>query len=187
MIHGVKWVKAWSKSCKNICRKHGVEMHFRGGNTISDLLVHPKHRVTILQKSRVIYSYKCGRVDCEEEYIGESDRTFSERFRENMRAPSPIRDHHNITGHELFLDNFSIVGRKDQSMARAIKEVLLIRINDPSLNRNIGKYQLPCIWDEVLVKSPELTQITAHNTRTWWPLTPTWFHNNTMNHNNNNK
>ena len=37
---------------------------------------------------------------CEDEYIGESDRTFGERFREHMRAPSPIIDHHNITGHE---------------------------------------------------------------------------------------
>ena len=59
-------------------------------------------------------------------------------------------------------------GVKDWSIARAIKEVILIRVNDPSLNRNIGKYQLPHIWDEVLVKSPELkTQITAHNIRAW--------------------
>ena len=50
--------------------------------------MHPKDRDTILQKSGVIYRYKCGRVDCEEEYIGESGRTFAERFREDMRAPS---------------------------------------------------------------------------------------------------
>ena len=53
-----------------------------------------------------------------------------------MRAPSPIDDHHNTTGHELSLDNSSIVGREDQSIARAIKEAILIRANDPSLNRN---------------------------------------------------
>ena len=41
-------------------------------------------------------------------------------------------------------------------MARAIREAMLIGMNDPSLNRNIGKYQVPPIWDEVLVKSPEL-------------------------------
>ena len=67
-----------------------------------------------------------------------------------------FHDDHNITGHEVSLDNFSIVGRKDQNIARTIKEAILIRVNDPSLNRNIGKYQLPHIWDEVLVKSPEL-------------------------------
>ena len=143
------------ESCKNICQKHGVEMHFKRGNTIKNLLVQPKDIDTILQKSRVIDRFRCGRVDCEE-YIGESGRTFAERFREHMKAPSPIHDHHNITGHELSLDNFSIVGREDQSIARTIKEAILIRVNDPSLNRNIGKYQLPHIWDEVLVKSPEL-------------------------------
>ena len=73
-----------------------------------------------------------------------------------MRAPSPIYDHCNTTGHEVSLDNFSIVGREDKSMTRTIREAMLIRVNDPSLNRNIDKYQLPHIWDEVLVKSPEL-------------------------------
>ena len=73
-----------------------------------------------------------------------------------MRAPSPTHDHFNITGHEVSLDNFSTVGREDQSITKTIKEVMLIRVNDPSWNRNIGKFQLPHIWDEVLVKSPEL-------------------------------
>ena len=54
------------------------------------------------------------------------------------------------------LDNFSIVGWEDQGITRTIKEAILIRVNDPSLNRNIGKFQLPHIWDEVLVKSPEI-------------------------------
>ena len=73
-----------------------------------------------------------------------------------MKAPSPIHEHHNITGHEVSLDNSSIVGREDQNIARTIKEAILIRINDPSRNRNIGKYQFPHICDEVLVRSPEL-------------------------------
>ena len=93
----------------------------------------------------MIYRYRCGRVDCEEEYIGESGRTFGERFREHMRAPSPIIDHHNTTGHEVSWDIFSIVGREDNSIARNIKEAIFIRVNDPSLNRNIGKFQLPHI------------------------------------------
>ena len=139
-----------------ICRKHGVNMYFKGGNTTKDLLVHPKDRDTILQKIGMIYRFKSGRANCKEEYIGESGRTFAERFREHMKAPSLIHDHHNISGHEVSLNNFSIVGREDQNIVRTIKEAILIRVNDPSLNRNIGKYQLPHIWDGVLVKSPEL-------------------------------
>ena len=49
-----------------------------------------------------------------------------------------------------------IVGREDQNLTRAIKEALFIRVNDPSLNRNIGKYHLPHIWDEVLHTTSEL-------------------------------
>ena len=50
------------------------------GRTIRDILVHPKDKDTILKKSGVIYKYSCGRVDCGEEYIGESGRTFGERY-----------------------------------------------------------------------------------------------------------
>ena len=49
-----------------------------------------------------------------------------------MRAPSPIIDHHTTTGHEVSLDNFSIVGREDNSNARNIKEAIFIKVNDPS-------------------------------------------------------
>ena len=79
-------------------------MYFKGGNTIKELLVHPKDKDNILRKSGVIYRYKCGRVDCEEEHIGESSRTFAEIFRGQMRASSPIHDHFNIIGHEVSLD-----------------------------------------------------------------------------------
>ena len=149
-------MKGLGETCKKICKRHGVEVYFRGGSTIRDLLVHPKDMDTILKKSGVIYRYRCGRVDCEEEYIGESVRTFGERFREHMRAQSPIIDHHNTTGHDVSLDNFSIVGREDNTIPRNIKEAIFIRVNDPSLNRNIGKFQLPHIWDEMLAISPEL-------------------------------
>ena len=44
--------------------------------------------------------------------------------------------------------NFSIVGREDHNLMRLIKESIYIRVNNPSLNRDIGKYQLPHIWDE---------------------------------------
>ena len=133
----VPYVKGMSESCKNICRKHGIEMYFKGGNTIKDLLVYPKDKDTILQKSGMIYRYTCGRVDCEEEYIGESCRPFAERFREHMGVPSPIHDQHNTTGHDLSLGNFSIVCREDQSIARSIKEAILIRVYDPSLNSQV--------------------------------------------------
>ena len=97
-----------------------------------------------------------GTVDCDQEYIAEFSRTFGERFQEHQKTSSPIYDHYNITGHIVTIDNFSIVGRECQNLMRTIKEALYIRVNNPSLNRNIGKYHLPHIWDEVLFNTSEL-------------------------------
>ena len=109
----------------------------------------------ITKKSGVIYRYKCDENGCDEEYIGESARTFAERFKEHQKLPSPIFDHCNISGYKVNIDKFTVVGREDQNLTRTIKEALFIRVNDPSLNRNIGKYHLPHIWDEVLHKTSE--------------------------------
>ena len=57
---------------------------------------------------------------------------------------------------------FLIVGREDQNLMRTIKEELYIGVNNSSLNRNIGKYHLPHIWDEVLHNTSEL-KITCVN------------------------
>ena len=105
-----------------------------------------------------MYRYKCDRLEFDEEYIEETAGTFGERFKEHLKAPSPIFDHSNITCHSTTLNNFnfSIVGREDQNLSRLIKESMCIRVNNPSLNRNIGKYHLPHIWDDVLVNNTEL-------------------------------
>ena len=75
---------------------------------------------------------------------------------EHLKAPSPIYDHSNTTGQNVNINNFSIVGREEQNLSRLIKESMFIRVNNPSLNKNIGKYHLPHVWDEVLINNIEL-------------------------------
>ena len=98
-----------------------MQVYFKGGTAIKNLLVNPKDKDPMMKKSGVIYSYKCGRVECNEEYIGESSRTFGERFKEHQKTPSPIIDHFNITGHSISVDNFNIVGREDQNPKKSNK------------------------------------------------------------------
>ena len=141
---------------KNLCKRYGIEVHFKSGKTINDELVAPKDKDHITKRSGVIYRYRCDMLECDEEYIGETARTFGERFKEHLKAPSPIYDHSNITGHSTTLEDFNIVGREEHSLSRLIKESIYIRVNNPSLNKNIGKYCLPHIWDEVLVNNTEL-------------------------------
>ena len=53
---------------------------------------------------------------CDYNFIGESSRTFGERFKEHLKAASPIYDHFNMSGHTKTIDNFSIVGREDLNL-----------------------------------------------------------------------
>ena len=85
------------------------------------------------KQSNIIYWYRCGRTECDDEYNGGYSRTFEERFKEHFKAPSPIYEHDNTTG-----------------------QVIYIRVNNPTLNRNVGKYNLPHIWDKGLFANPEL-------------------------------
>ena len=102
------------------------------------------------------------------------------------KAPSPIYKHWNITAHHISVDNFIVVGRESESLTRTRKGALFIRVNDPSLHRNIGKYQLPHISDEVLFNTPECsssrTTISLHlcfavPAAYWrgpWPMYRSW-------------
>ena len=144
------------RSSKNTCQKYGVQVHFKGGQTIKDLLMAPKDKDPITNKSGIIYRYKCSEDGCEDEYDWRVCKNFCRKVHGTPEVPSPIHDHNNISGHKVTITNFTIIGREDQNLTRAIKEALFIRVNDPSLNRNIGKYHLPHIWDEVLHKTSEL-------------------------------
>ena len=152
----VPYNQGLSESFKNIGKKYGIQVHFKSGRTLKDELVAPKDKDHITKKSGIIYRFKCDRLECDEEFIGETSRTFGERFREHLKAPSPIHDHSNISGHTTSLKKFSIVGREEQNLSRLIKESMFIRVNGPSLNKNIGKYHLPHMWDEVLNNSRKL-------------------------------
>ena len=148
----VSYYQGWSESVKRTCNKYGVHVYFRGGVTIRNLLMAPKDQDPMLKKSGVIYRHKYDSMECD----GQSSRTFGERFKEHQKVPSTIYDHYNTTGHLVSIDRFSIVEREDQNLMRTIKDALYIRVNNPSLNRTIGKYHLPHIWDEVLHNTSEL-------------------------------
>ena len=105
----------------NIFNKYWVQVHYKGGNTIKGPLMAPKDKDHITMKNGIIYRFKYHRVDCDDEYIGESSRTFGERLKEHLKAPSPIYDHQNITGHDTTIENSSIVVREDQNPLEQLK------------------------------------------------------------------
>ena len=152
----IPYIQGLGEKFKRTCNKLGIQVHFKGSNTIKQLLMAPKDKDPKLAKNGVIYKYKCPTINCTEEYIGESGRTFGDRYKEHHKAPSPIYLHTYSTGHPFSPECFSIVDREAQGMARNIKEAMYIRVNDPSLYRNLGKFQLPHVWDQILKDKPTL-------------------------------
>ena len=100
-----------SESLKNICKRYGIQVYFKSGKTIKDELVAPKDRDHITKKSGIIYRFKCDRLECDEEYIGETARTFGERFKEHLKPPCPIHDHSNTTGHTTNFEQLQYSGQ----------------------------------------------------------------------------
>ena len=64
---------------------------------------------------------------------------------EHLKTPSPHYDHFNTTVHQTNVDKLSIVGREAHNLTRSIKETIFARVNDSSVNRGHGKYNLPHI------------------------------------------
>ena len=143
------------ESIKKICGMYGIQTHFKGSSTIKNLLVYPKEKTP--------WSAKMG------SYIGSNVVTspvmmntqgkppgLGERFKEHLKDPSPIHHHSNNAGHPTSHNNFQIIGR-GHGLARYTKESIYIRVNNPTLNRNIGMFNLPHIWDRDLLNTPGLT------------------------------
>ena len=152
----IPYTKGIAESFKKTCGKYGIQTYFKGNTTIKQLLTKPKDRDPKGQKSGVIYSYQCGNIACSEEYIGETSRTLGKRYKGHLKQPSPIHVHIQQTRHSPTANNFNIIGREDQDLARTIKEAIYISVKNPTLNRNIGKCNLIYIRDRVLFNTPGL-------------------------------
>ena len=95
----IPYTQGLCESIKKICGRYGIQSHFKGGSTIKNLLVSPKDKGPMFNQKCAIYWYQCGDLGCDDEYIGETSRTFGERYKGNLKEPSPIHQHSSQTGH----------------------------------------------------------------------------------------
>ena len=151
----VHWMHAWMGDGLFRC-KYGIQAYFKGNGTIKQTLMKPKDQYPKDNKSGLIYSYKCQDIKCGLEYIGGTARILGDRHKEHLKGPSSIHVHIQHTWHNATAENFNIIGREDRDLTRTIKEAIYIRVNNPSLNRNVGKYHLSHLWDRGLFNTPGL-------------------------------
>ena len=152
----VPYIKGINEKFKRLCKSKGIQVHFRGINTLRTQLVNPKDKDPKLQKTGIIYYYKSPHLNCPEAYIGETGRALGDRVSELLKAPSSIYTHSNHIVHPLDPNCFNIIHKETLGFSRTIKEAMFIRVNDPALNRNLGKYQLLHVWDSILQETPML-------------------------------
>ena len=170
----VPYIKGISEKFKRLCKSKGIQVHFKGINTLRTQLVNPKDKDPKLQKSGIIYHYKCPHLNCPEAYIGETGRALGDRISEQLKALSPIYTHSNQTGHPLDPNFFNIINKETLGFSRTTKEAVFIRVNDPTLNRNLRKYQLLHVWDSVLQETPTL-QLKPSSLPHSPPPIPYWY------------
>ena len=102
----IPYTQGLCESIKKICGRYGIQTHFKGGSTIKNLLAPPSTKTPWSTKVVPIYWYQCGDLGCDDEYIGETSRTFGERYKEHLKAPSAIHHHSSQTGHPTNHNDF---------------------------------------------------------------------------------
>ena len=95
----VPYIQGISEKFKKLCKSKGIHVFFKGTNTLRTQLVTPRDNYPRLQKSGIIYHYKCPHINCTEAYIGKTGRALGDRVNEQLKAPSPTYLYSNTTGH----------------------------------------------------------------------------------------
>ena len=92
---------------------------------------------------------------CPESYIGETERSLKTRFLEHRRPSSTSSEvsqhiHLESPGHSVDLKEVKVLDRDPRYFERGVKEAIYIRVNQPTLNKDGGRYQLPRVFDPIL-------------------------------------
>ena len=74
---------------RKLCKKKGIQVHFKGTNTLRTTLGNPKGKDPKNNQTGNIYHYQCPQINCPSAYIGESGRSLGERVKEHFKAPPP--------------------------------------------------------------------------------------------------
>ena len=148
------YVKGLSERLARTFRKFKTKVYHKPINTIRSQLVHPKDKTTIDKKCAVIYHIDCD--VCDEEYVGETARALQNRVKEHTSTRrsslTAVGEHCKETGHTISWDNIQVLATETNTSRRKIREALEIAERSPSLNRDIGAYELPAVYRPLLTR-----------------------------------
>jgi hypothetical protein len=145
---GLPYIQGLSEHLQRVFKNSNIQVYHKPTNTLRQMLVHPKDSIELERKCDVIYEIKCP--SCESTYVGETCRSFGQRFKEHCKTEGPaksitaIGDHINRTGHVMDSKFCKILDTAEDYYPRKIKEALYIQERSPNMNRDRG-LELPRI------------------------------------------
>ena len=154
------YIKGTSEALRRIFGNYGIRAYFKPTRTLRQLLVSPKDKTEKKDTVGPVYMIPCQgqttRGLCSESYIGETERSLKTRFLEHRRpssTSSEVSQHIHIEspGHRVDLDKVKILDRDPRWFERGVKEAIYIRANQPSLNKDGGRYKLPRVYYPILM------------------------------------
>ena len=172
----IPYVKGISEAASRIFRKHNIDTAIRPVNTLRERLVHPKDKMDKGETGEVVYQIPCK--NCDSKYIGETSRLFKTRLGEHRREAeavskerkytrsekvtaskiynkSAITDHVMRDNHVIDWEGAGVLANERDTRARRVREAIWIRRSQPAvLNRDQGAYQLPQVYNSIIVAPP---------------------------------
>ena len=129
----VPYIHGLGERLKRTYNNMGIQVHFKGTNTIKSLCIASKNRDHKLQKSGVIYNLNTHALSVQKNIYGNLIELLGKGSRKFLGL-HPFHYHSHSTGHLVSSECFTIVDRDLQVVFRNIKEAMYIYFNDPSLN-----------------------------------------------------
>ena len=65
----IHYTQNLDKSIKKICSRYDIQTHFKGNSNIKNILVSPKDKDPLANKSGTIYWFQCGDLTCVDELM----------------------------------------------------------------------------------------------------------------------
>ena len=170
----IPYVKSMSNNLRGVFSQYRVPLFFKPSNTLRQLLVRAKDKI---QKEKMVVPVCDIQFDtCEASYVGETEKSLKARFSEHRRSSattSEVSRHVNFDrpGHMIDLDYTKLLTVVEPKwFAQGVKETIYIRLKDPNLNSDWGRYNLSSVWNNLFKTIGTTTPIG----REIFPREPSW-------------
>jgi len=153
------YIKGTSEALRRTFSAYGISVFFKPTRTLRQFLVSPKDKTEKKDITGPVYYIPCQGQNitgqCKETYIGETERSLKTHFNEHKRpsnTSSEVSNHIHIEspGHSVDLDQVRILDTENKWFERGVKEAIYIKANQPSLNKDGGRFKLSGVYETVI-------------------------------------